>query len=369
MFKIIKADLENKDIDIAVGVNTTASTISNWQNSKSIPRDKDIKKISKYFFKELEYKYGNIETFIDKYILEAKDIISKNHMEEIEKLKRLNNNSKIICIILTLLCEEDRNNRKSTAEDFQTIDIADNNNNKVFVSKVRSIAIIILVLGIITIILNLANDINKKNFGNVNLFNSVKATPSISNKTVKETGLFFPDRKLGVYKQPSLSGYEEKDHYSPGERILYDSKLFTSGYVWISYISYRGTRSYVPIRTYNNGKEGSLWGSFDKYNYVIAKGELNYKDKYFWTLISDRNTFIPNKLLPARYVPHESMQIEIWCDPNEKIYYDSKVLTNGYVWISYISKDGMRLYVPIRTYKNSKEGTIWGEILQKQKDN
>ena len=49
MFKIIKADLENKDIDIAVGVNTTASTISNWQNSKSIPRDKDIKKFLNIF--------------------------------------------------------------------------------------------------------------------------------------------------------------------------------------------------------------------------------------------------------------------------------------------------------------------------------
>lgn len=51
------------------------------------------------------------------------------------------------------------------------------------------------------------------------------------------------------------------DAYHNRESVVYDTVITTNEYVWISWISRTNVRRYMPIRTYDNGVYGTLWGT------------------------------------------------------------------------------------------------------------
>lgn len=74
--------------------------------------------------------------------------------------------------------------------------------------------------------------------------------------------------------------------------------------------------------------------------------------------------FYPNTLIYFRNNPYvgDDNPIQGTYNIGEFVIYDSVTITSKYVWISWISRTGIRRYMPIREYKNGKYGEIWGSI-------
>ncbi|MGF3073303.1 peptidoglycan amidohydrolase family protein [Facklamia sp. P12934] len=79
-------------------------------------------------------------------------------------------------------------------------------------------------------------------------------------KSYSESARFTANQEVNIY-----NNYQKNSpvaaSLSAGESVYYDSVYITNKHVWISYISYSGTRRYVPIRAYNNGVVGPMVGS------------------------------------------------------------------------------------------------------------
>lgn len=50
--------------------------------------------------------------------------------------------------------------------------------------------------------------------------------------------------------------------YEKGQTVYYDSYCICDGYVWISYVSYSGVRSFMAIGEWNGYRRTSVWGTF-----------------------------------------------------------------------------------------------------------
>ena len=89
---------------------------------------------------------------------------------------------------------------------------------------------------------------------------------------VPEKGTFTStlDDKIYIRRgAPSRSAEYAKDGngqpvwYSKGQSVNYDSYVINEGYVWISYISYSGVRSYIATGEWEGGRrKGAAWGTF-----------------------------------------------------------------------------------------------------------
>lgn len=116
MFKIIKNDIRKKDVDIYQYLKVSAGTISNWQNSKSLPsRLNDLKKLSHCFLIDLECMGSkNIAIHLNNYISQIENLISSDKLDYILKHMESGNYSKVIFYILLYLCELDKERRSKT---------------------------------------------------------------------------------------------------------------------------------------------------------------------------------------------------------------------------------------------------------------
>ena len=91
-----------------------------------------------------------------------------------------------------------------------------------------------------------------------------KSTPTPhSNERVEkeyaESGKFTANRSIAIRNEAKDTSSTVATLNS-GESVNYDKVVITNKYVYISYISYSGTRRYVAIRTMNNGQRGQMWG-------------------------------------------------------------------------------------------------------------
>lgn len=97
----------------------------------------------------------------------------------------------------------------------------------------------------------------------VELFN----TPCNSNQNIEkeEHGIFYPNDLIYFRNAPIVSDSNPIiGTYTIGESVIYDKIFIGNGYVWISWISAsENKRRYMPVRTYNNGVYGELWGTIE----------------------------------------------------------------------------------------------------------
>jgi len=101
----------------------------------------------------------------------------------------------------------------------------------------------------------------------VELFNAPieKTAENTTEKIIKEYteyGTFFPSTKIFFRNKPLITNDNTIiGDYRQGESVNYDHVCITSKYVYISWISATsGIRRYMPIREYNNGNYGIMWG-------------------------------------------------------------------------------------------------------------
>ena len=79
-------------------------------------------------------------------------------------------------------------------------------------------------------------------------------------KQYAESGKFTANQTVSIYNSANSSSHAVNT-LDPGESVTYDQVYITTKFVYISYISYSGTRRYVPIRTMTNGQRGPLRGT------------------------------------------------------------------------------------------------------------
>lgn len=80
-----------------------------------------------------------------------------------------------------------------------------------------------------------------------------------------ENGIFYPSETIWFRNQPNTDNWSDVvDTYTAGEYVVYDKVVTTNKYVWISWVSAsNGIRRYMPVREYNNGVYGKLWGRIE----------------------------------------------------------------------------------------------------------
>ena len=79
-------------------------------------------------------------------------------------------------------------------------------------------------------------------------------------KIYKENGTFYPSETIIVRDKPSTQGNIIAKYYK-GEKLGYHTVYIGNGYVWLEYLRNNGKSGYIPIREYNNGKFGKIWGT------------------------------------------------------------------------------------------------------------
>lgn len=81
----------------------------------------------------------------------------------------------------------------------------------------------------------------------------------------KESGTFYPNTTILVSNKPSTKNREVVAEYYKGENLNYHTVHLGNGYVWLQYDRKRNgkifAQGFIPCRTYNNGKYGTLWGT------------------------------------------------------------------------------------------------------------
>ena len=78
-------------------------------------------------------------------------------------------------------------------------------------------------------------------------------------KIYKENGTFYPSETIIVRDRPSTKGNIIAKYYK-GEKLGYHTVYIGNGYVWLEYLRNNGKSGYIPIREYNNGEFGKIWG-------------------------------------------------------------------------------------------------------------
>lgn len=98
----------------------------------------------------------------------------------------------------------------------------------------------------------------------------------------------------------------------------------------------------------------------DLFNKPISDDEYIVKEK------EETGTFFPNDKIYFRNYPKVSDENPIMGSYilGEKVFYDNVVITNRYVYISWISVNtGQRRYMPVREVIDGKLTPIWGYII------
>lgn len=79
-------------------------------------------------------------------------------------------------------------------------------------------------------------------------------------KSYSESGKFTANRSVAIRNEPKATAASVATLLN-GESVTYDSVTVTNKFIYISYISFSGTRRYVAVRTNTNGQRGPLWGT------------------------------------------------------------------------------------------------------------
>ncbi|MFH6737150.1 SH3 domain-containing protein, partial [Streptococcus suis] len=114
--------------------------------------------------------------------------------------------------------------------------------------------------------------------------------------------------------------------------------------------------TYEAIKQQNNGKLELIDSSVD---YALG----NYTDSSTapnipFTRISETGRFYPNQTVTIRNHPSRSGGVVGQYNSGESFSYDSYVVNDGHIWLSYVSYSGERRYVAWRVQNGTKFGTI-----------
>lgn len=186
----------------------------------------------------------------------------------------------------------------------------------------------------------------------------------LNQNRIPESGTFSPNQTVNIRNNPSQSATIVGQYFS-GESFIYDSYVVNEGYEWLSYISYSGERRYVAWRMVGGMTFGHSTGRhtstppvqqpvtppvFHPTVLPVGPSPINR--------VSESGVFYPNQTISIRNKPSLSGTIVGHYSSGESFTYDSYVVNERYVWLSYLSYTGERRYVAWRDLNGEKFGTI-----------
>lgn len=116
--------------------------------------------------------------------------------------------------------------------------------------------------------------------------------------------------------------------FKAGDRVNYDRVLTADGYKWISYVSYSGIRRYVALE-------------------AITEQSVKAVEPAKVSAFPDRGTYTFTKTSEIKNVPETKAPVQYIYRAGDKVNYDKVLVADGYQWLSYISRTGVRRYVAL----------------------
>ena len=190
----------------------------------------------------------------------------------------------------------------------------------------------------------------------VELFNSTSAGGSVDSSTggtsnnggeiitnqYSESGIAYPNVTLNIRNKPCASTGSVLDKYNTGESVIYDTVVVTNKYVWISWLpSSGGYRVYMAVRDIITGERFAECKDIPENESNIGE---TIQSKY-----NEDGIAYPKFTLNVRNKPCATTGTALaQYDNGENVIYDTVVVTNKYVWISWIGGSGNRVYMAVR---------------------
>ena len=170
-----------------------------------------------------------------------------------------------------------------------------------------------------------------------------------------ENGICYPRITINIRDLPCTSTGTILDQYYQGESVIYDYVVITNKYVWISWISRSGSRRYMAVKDQITGERfgdcGDVPGGMGESN--TPTGVETIVSEY-----PESGICYPQMTINIKNIPCSTMGVTLdQYHLGESVIYDYVVITNKYVWISWTSISGRRVYM---TVKDQVSGERWG---------
>lgn len=170
-----------------------------------------------------------------------------------------------------------------------------------------------------------------------------------------EIGICYPRMTMNIRDLPCASTGTILDQYFVGESVIYDYVVITDKYVWISWLSRSGARRYMAVKDIATGERFG-----DCADVPNGLGESNTPTgvETIVSEYSESGICYPQMTTSIRNIPCATNGVVLdYYYVGESVIYDYVVITNKYVWISWTSASGRRVYM---TVKDQTTGERWG---------
>ncbi|MFI3150298.1 SH3 domain-containing protein [Streptococcus suis] len=164
-------------------------------------------------------------------------------------------------------------------------------------------------------------------------------TPATNQTQTAETSLKFAPQgsytfteRVGVKREAKMTS-PDVAFYDKGMKVNYDKVITADSHQWLSYISFGGGRSYIPVAKVAPVSTPTVHKPAET---ATPVSELPKAGTYRFT-----------KDMPIRNQPKMSSPAEYFYQKGEKVNYDSTLVADDHNWISYVSYNGTRRYIAI----------------------
>jgi lysozyme len=166
-----------------------------------------------------------------------------------------------------------------------------------------------------------------------NSSNAVSSKPKTSvslptNNITNEAGTYTFKTPTNIYSDTNVNG-KVIGQYQTGQQVVYNGKITANNATWLRYISYSGSICYVPL---NNTKQDSP----AKISTPKATAPTAAYGTYTFTTTTNIRT---SPSLKGKIVGYYSA--------GQQVFYNGKVVGDGYTWLYYQTKSGTTCYVAV----------------------
>ncbi|HFI0441675.1 TPA: LD-carboxypeptidase LdcB/DacB [Streptococcus suis] len=164
-------------------------------------------------------------------------------------------------------------------------------------------------------------------------------TPGTSQTQTAETSLKLAPQgsyafteRVGIKREAKMTS-PDIAFYDKGMKVNYDKVITADNHQWLSYISFSGGRSYIPVAKVAPVSTPTVHKPAET---ATPVSELPKAGTYRFT-----------QDMPIRNQPKMSSPAEYYYQKGEKVNYDSTLVADDHNWISYVSYNGTRRYIAI----------------------
>ncbi|WP_170242133.1 LD-carboxypeptidase LdcB/DacB [Streptococcus suis] len=164
-------------------------------------------------------------------------------------------------------------------------------------------------------------------------------TPATNQTQTAETSLKLSPQgsyafteRVGVKREAKMTS-PDVAFYDKGMKVNYDKVVTADNHQWLSYISFSGGRSYIPVAKVAPVSIPTVHKPAET---ATPVSELPKAGTYRFT-----------QDMPIRNQPKMSSPAEYYYQKGEKVNYDSTLVADDHNWISYVSYNGTRRYIAI----------------------